>query len=673
MNSWRDPILAQFTPEIASAARLTIVADPDALLTESGIIDGIRERGFDLITFNDHVRFRYEYEQRFRRIWDSGETTTLIVVLRAVRAEVESLPYDLLREARRHSRLLSFSLGELFPTLQPQVVGEIDRGDLDALARAVERYKPGVLGTNATRDFVLRHVFEVAPELIQTPAALLRTLLRRHYSRRTVPVGIDAHFISMLKKSGLWSEWPLDDLVVNRATFFQFLAERWPRFVSKAAEGNRIADAPETPMTIPGPRDIPFGHDDVKVYIDNLFTEGILEPTTAVSKPDVKGMWVEVGVRGDPVIDEKARFDRLIDSLDSDIAHANGDHRHWVHIAQKWAEAVALRWSVATSFESPDVERFHSVRQQLEGSFASWLEKHYSTLSSIAPWPRPVMVHHVPALLAHNMKDTHRHALVVVDGLSLDQWSVIRESFRTLPMEEDGVFAWVPTLTTVSRQAIFAGEPPFFFAPSIESTYKEANHWLRFWEDRGLKKSEVGYVCQKDREDDDAYFSRVGEAAEDLRFRALGIVVGTMDQMLHGVVTGTDGLHAGTRHWAQRGSLVRLVALLLNAGFDVALTADHGNVEGRGIGKPNVGATAEQRGERAHIFRDELIRQNVAGLYPSAQSWPSIGLPTDFLALIAPADGVFIPEGKRAVAHGGICIEEVIVPFIRFSGVTHGA
>ena len=44
-STWRDPILAQFTPAIASAARLTVVADPDQLLTEQGIVDGIRQRG----------------------------------------------------------------------------------------------------------------------------------------------------------------------------------------------------------------------------------------------------------------------------------------------------------------------------------------------------------------------------------------------------------------------------------------------------------------------------------------------------------------------------------------------------------------------------------------------------------------------------------------------------
>ena len=35
---WRAPILKHFTPEIAKATRLTIVSDPDHLLTEQGSV-----------------------------------------------------------------------------------------------------------------------------------------------------------------------------------------------------------------------------------------------------------------------------------------------------------------------------------------------------------------------------------------------------------------------------------------------------------------------------------------------------------------------------------------------------------------------------------------------------------------------------------------------------------
>ena len=86
-----------------------------------------------------------------------------------------------------------------------------------------------------------------------------------------------------------------------------------------------------------------------------------------------------------------------------------------------------------------------------------------------------------------------------------------------------------------------------------------------------------------------------------------------------------------------------------------------------GIGKPNVGATADERGERVHVFSDPLLRSNIAEKYPGSLEWPCIGLPEDYLALIAPPLRAFITKGKRTVAHGGTCIEEAIVPFITIS------
>src|SRR5208337_3791712 len=153
--------------------------------------------------------------------------------------------------------------------------------------------------------------------------------------------------------------------------------------------------------------------------------------------------------------------------------------------------------------------------------------------------------------------------------------------------------------------------PPFFFGQSLDTTRKEEQHWTRFWDDRGLRRGDAAYACQGALENDDAFIKRITEKIDQSRCRVAGIVVGTIDQMLHGIVNGTDGLHAGVGHWAQRGSLGRLLDAMLEHGFEVILTADHGNVEGVGIGKPNVGATADERGERVHVFSDTLLRSNI--------------------------------------------------------------
>lgn len=671
MKSWRDPILAQFTPEIATVARLTIVADPDQLLTEAGIVEGVRARGFDVITFTDHAAFRYAYEQRFRRAWDAGQQTNLVVVLRATGVELEWLPFDLLQKAKRDSRLLSFSLAELFPNLQPHVIGELDRRELDAVFQAQESNQPEKSGVNATREFLLRHVFDISPEAIKSPADLLRVLLRRHYTGRVLPPALDEHLIASLKKHKQWSSWPLDRIVPSKANFLEFLQERWPGFVRQVVDirHSKLAE-PETPygLRFDGPVELPFDHPDVRVYIDTLFIEGALAPTATVPKVEVAGHWAEVGVAGDDTTDRASRIAKLVDHISSEFPAEGADHERWLQTALRWGECLALRWALDRDLPVELSAPFDDLHERLDAGFHSWLLQHYGALSSLAPVPRPVMLHHVPRYLAQRQsKNPAKQALVVVDGLSLDQWSALRQSCssRRWTVDEGALFAWVPTLTSISRQSIFAADPPFFFAPSIATTSKEEQHWIRFWEDNGLKRTEVSYICQRAQEEDDTYLDRVREMAEEPKCRMLAVVVGTIDQMLHGAVTGTDGLHASVRHWAQRQALAKLVTTLVDAGFNVTITADHGNVEGHGVGKPNVGATAEQRGERVHVFRDELTRSSVASQYPGTIRWDGVGLPEDFLPLIAPEHCAFIAEGKRTVAHGGACLEEVVVPFVQ--------
>ena len=671
-STWRDPILAQFTADIATVARLTIVADPDELLTEQGVIDGIRQRGFEIVPFEDHVAFRYAYERRFRAIWDTGRDTNLVVVLRATRSDISGLPFDLLEQAKRERRLLSFSLAELFPSLAPHVLSELDRGDIDAVSEAQKRINPEPLGENATRDFLLRHVFRLDPAHIQDDAELLRALLRRHYSGKVIPRSLDDRLIHLLRATDRWRGWPLDQIVPSRANFLGFLQERWPIFLRQhlSVQGSGLAEETEPyDLQFPGPVHLPFDHDDVRVYVDNLFTDGLLVPTGGISRALAAESWVAVGVAGSEGADQVDRFRRLLQLLQSERASSGSDHQVWIQTATRWAEVVALRWSLPEGLPPAETGRFDEAHQSIEEDFQAWMIVHYGSLHSLSYLPRPVMLHQIPKYMAHGLTANgiaRKLAVVVIDGLAMDQWAVIRQELpsRKWITEEFGLFAWVPTLTSVSRQSIFAGDPPFFFGQSLDTTGKEEQHWTRFWEDHGIRKGDAAYACQGRREDDDAFTRRVIEKIDQRRCRVAGIVVGTVDQMLHGIVNGTDGMHAGVKHWAKRGSLWRLLDAMLERGFEVILTADHGNVEGVGVGKPNVGATADERGERVHVFSDPLLRSGVAAKFQGSLEWPCIGLPDDYLALIAPSLRAFIGEGKRTVAHGGICIEEAVVPFI---------
>ena len=674
-SGWREPILAHFTKEIATVARLTIVADPDRLLTEEAILDGIRARGFDLIPFEDYVAFRYAYETRYRQAWDRGEQTNLVVLLHTLREDVTKLPFDLLECAQRERRLLRFSRAELFPNLSPAVLDELDSGSFEALHRAIALNEPGVLGDNATKDFLLRHVFEISPEQIRTTADLLRVLLRRHYRSQQLPACLDDRLIGLLEETKRFSGWPLHTLVPHREQFFGFLQERWPLFVQRwRANGEGVAEPRETyGVRIPGPTDLPFEHDDVRVYIDSLFLEGVLTPTAVLPKAVVQGSWLAIGVRGDEVEDAHSRFARLTEAIEHNLPSESEGYRSWTETAWRWAEWSALRWTLGTRALQGKTGEIALLEKKVDEAFTRWMLAHYASLHNVSYLPLPVMVHQVPRYLAHGWTpasrggtSTKRIALLVIDGLALSQWTLLRTQLagQKHRLTEHAIFAWVPTLTSVSRQSIFAGEPPFYFSASLGTTHKEEAHWRRFWEDRDAGRAEVAYICQKSQEPDENLIERVKETASHPRCRVLGVVVGMVDQMMHGVVTGAEGFHAQVRHWGETGAFQGLVETLLDLGYEVVITADHGNVEATGFGKPNVGAVADARGERVHVFAKEVLRAQVQAQYPRTIAWPQIALPEDYRALLAAERRAFITEGSRNVGHGGIALEELFVPFI---------
>jgi len=663
MSNWRDRILKEFTPKVA---RLTLVADPDGLLLEEGILEGIRERGFELIPFEDHIAFRYAYESRFRSRWDRGEYTDLVVVLRSPASDlVGGLPFDLLQAGRK----LSFNLGDIFPNLSYPVVTALDRGDLDALYEAQQRHAPCQLGDNATKEFVLRHVFEIASELIKQPSDLLRVLLRRHYRGQRIPSVLDERFIQLLRQGNIFDGWPLETLVADRETFFAFLQERWPIFLDREAVRGTPGvreDRKSYSVSIAGPVELPFDHHDIRVYIDNLFVEGFLHSVPHEHAETLSRTWLGVGIRTAPIEDRSRRLDQLINNLQTSIPAEDAKHTDWFHFARGWAETILLAHDQAGAVPESTGECIKSLQVQVDTGFAAWLFKRYAGLINLPPVP-PVMLHHLPRFLARQMGEDHnlKIALIVVDGLSMDQWLVVREAIASsrpgFRFREQAVFAWIPSLTSVSRQAAFAGKAPIFFPSSIQTTDKEPALWAQFWADHGLTPNEVVYIKGLG----DGSLETVSEALSHPKARVAGLVVDKVDKIMHGMEMGTAGMHNQVGQWARQPYLATLLDLLLARGFRVYLTSDHGNVEAEGCGRPAEGAVADLRGERVRIYPDAALRGKVKERFPDALEWGPVGLSEDFLALLAPARQAFVQKKQRTVSHGGISIEELIVPLVQ--------
>lgn len=664
MGYWQESILKEFTPRVA---KLTLVADPDGLLLEERLLEAIRDRGFELIPFEDHAAFRFAYESRYRTHWDRGESTDLVVVLRAEDGELDSLPYDLLQTGRR----LSFNLGELFPNLSYPVVAAMDKGDLDALDKAQREFSPGISGDNATKDFILQHVFGMVPSLVTTSSELLRDLLKHHYRGHRLPPMLNDRLIEVLRQKAAFADWPLDRIIPVRRAFLAFLQERWPGFLKRMAKESETTTAENLKnfgFDLPGPEHLPFDHDDVRIYMTAFFQEGLLKPVLFNQGNGLEKSWVQVGIEKDLESEKLYRFDALAQIVEGIVPETGARHQDWIEFAFRWAELQVRRHQCGSVLTDDRCAMIEALQQKVDNTFETWTAQRFAGLSNL-PATTPAMVHHIPRYLFRTMQNgsCSKIALVVIDGLAMDQWFVIKEQLigdddGRYRSSENGVFAWLPTLTSVSRQALFAGRAPMYFPASIKGTEKEASLWSRFWRDCGLHRAQIAYAKLKGHLDEIEELETVAASGQ---VKALGIVVGKVDKILHGMTLGAAGMHNQISQWAEGGFPEALFDLLLAQGFSVFVTSDHGNIEARGCGRPNEGAVSEMKGERVRILESEGLRKYLADRIQGTTCWPPIGLPEGYLPLFAPPRKAFVPVNETTVCHGGISVEELIVPLIQ--------
>ena len=184
---------------------------------------------------------------------------------------------------------------------------------------------------------------------------------------------------------------------------------------------------------------------------------------------------------------------------------------------------------------------------------------------------------------------------------------------------------------------------------------------MQFWTEQGIPQREVVYAKGLG----DAIPDDVKEMIANPTTRVAGIVIDKIDKIMHGMELGTAGMHNQVRQWARQPFLVKFLDFLLEKGFVVHLTSDHGNIEAIGCGRPSEGSIADLRGERVRIYPDPLLRGRFKEQFPNAVDWLPIGLPEHYFPLVAGGRSAFVRENERLVGHGGVCLEEIIVPSVQ--------
>lgn len=376
----------------------------------------------------------------------------------------------------------------------------------------------------------------------------------------------------------------------------------------------------------------------------DLFLGGGLTPVRG-DPPDVPP-WAVIGVRAESSAE---RVDSLLGASPRDAS----TFEEWVRTAQWWGE---IRSNLAqVNPRNDDLStRAWSVWAQLDERFQDWLRSQYGSQLSRTWINGPVSLDKVQPFLATRQPASERILLIVLDGLGFAQWSLIRERARLRVVRAGGTLAMLPTLTEVSRQAIAAAGRPTQFADSLRSTSKEPKHWSTAWADAAPG----------------AVWKRIdGARIEELdtiplaTATVVGVVLSITDELMHSAEQmGDVGLHSGIDTWIRSEVLDTLVARATDLGFETWITADHGNLECIPTKEPREGAFVERAGTRVRRYGSKSLRDEGAAV---GLRWDQLpGYPVDEAERLLFAPGR-TGWGPSRVSHGGLSLDEVIVPFVQ--------
>lgn len=265
-----------------------------------------------------------------------------------------------------------------------------------------------------------------------------------------------------------------------------------------------------------------------------------------------------------------------------------------------------------------------------------------------------------PVLVKSAMEFMHDHSkkfvIIVMDGMSLFDWQVLKTIFADFKFHEGKSCAMLPTTTSISRQCLLSNKFPI----KLEEPWKQSKEKAEFIncaQDMGYDRLQIDYQRGYDV-----------EFASQIKCGA--IIINDIDDMVHAQLDGREGMLEDVTKLVKRGKLARLVKRLLHAEFDVYITADHGNTPCVGMGKlKNTGIETETKSRRMLVLKDFADKQQYLEKYGMIELVKKNFLPRDFDYLLCAAGSSFDDKGEEVMSHGGMTIDEVIVPFITFKAV----
>lgn len=335
-------------------------------------------------------------------------------------------------------------------------------------------------------------------------------------------------------------------------------------------------------------------------------------------------------------------LDILRKELTEDVDKA-ASYREWFAIAEKKATIHVLAEQYG----------IHVEIEKLCRRFVDYILRDFGKLSA-------EMAEDTPVLVSRAMDYMHDHskkfAIIVMDGMSEFDWKILSRSFGDIKYEASHALAMIPTVTSVSRQCLLSNK----FPRELENPWNQSKEKKEFADcarSMGYANAQIGY-------------GRGYEAEFGAAVSCAAIIINDVDDIVHGQFQGRAGMYNDITLLMRQGKLVRTVWKMLRRGFDVYISADHGNVPCTGMGKlMKSGVETETKSHRMVVLKDFADKSAILEKYPGIIEYPGYYLDKDFTYLICGIGNSFDAKGENVMNHGGITIDEVVIPFITIKAV----